>query len=99
MVRKLSLICAVTAATLFPIPMFAVEGQGSDQGKEPSHGRGPMGTVMDMPTIMNMGTIMKYGHGHGHGHRGHWYHGRWWDYGVGPCWQWTPVGWIWICGY
>ena len=52
MVRKLSLICAVTAATLFPIPMFAVEGQGSDQGKGPSHGQGPDG----------------HGHGYAHDH-------------------------------
>jgi hypothetical protein len=40
MVRKLSLICAVAAALLFPIPTFAVRGQGSDQGKGPRHGQG-----------------------------------------------------------
>lgn len=34
---------------------------------------------------------------HDHGHHKHWYHGRYWDYGVGRCWQWTPVGYIWIC--
>jgi hypothetical protein len=33
-----------------------------------------------------------------HGHERHWYHGQWWNYGVGPCWQWTPVGYVWICG-
>jgi hypothetical protein len=28
---------------------------------------------------------------------GRWWGGRWYGYG-GPCWRWTPVGWIWICG-
>src|SRR5258706_5380335 len=23
------------------------------------------------------------------GHRRHFWHGRWWDYGVGPCWVWS----------
>ena len=27
---------------------------------------------------------------------GRWWGGRWYGYG-GPCWQWTPAGWIWIC--
>src|SRR6478672_9471382 len=35
-------------------------------------------------------------HDHDYGHGRHWYQGRWWDYGVGPCWQRTPIGWIWI---
>lgn len=48
------------------------------------------------------------GHGGGHGggwHGGGWrgghgrfWHGRWWGYGVGYCWRWTPVGYVWICG-
>lgn len=43
------------------------------------------------------------GHWGGHGHwgggwgRGRFWHGRWWGYGIGPCWRWTPVGWVWIC--
>ena len=34
----------------------------------------------------------------GGGGRGHYWHGHWWGYGVGPCWRWTPLGWVWICG-
>jgi hypothetical protein len=30
--------------------------------------------------------------------RRHWYHGRWWDYGEGPCWRRAGPVWIWICG-
>ena len=40
------------------------------------------------------------GHGGGHGgggHGGHFWHGHWWGYGSGPCWRWTPVGYVWIC--
>src|SRR6478672_7690781 len=33
-------------------------------------------------------------HDHDSGHGRHYYQGRWWDYGVGPCWQRTPIGWI-----
>ncbi len=54
-----------------------------------------------------------HGHGsHGHWSSGHWggghywrggwgrgryWHGRWWGPGIGPCWRWTPIGWVWIC--
>jgi hypothetical protein len=33
------------------------------------------------------------------GHRRHLWHGRWWDYGVGPCWAWSDVtgGYMWVC--
>jgi hypothetical protein len=35
-------------------------------------------------------------HAGGHGRR--FWHGRWYDYGVGPCWRWTPGGYVWVCG-
>ena len=33
------------------------------------------------------------------GHRRHFWHGRWWDYGVGPCWVWSDVysAYVWAC--
>ena len=30
---------------------------------------------------------------------GRWWRGRYYGYGVGSCWRWTPAGYIWICGY
>ena len=32
------------------------------------------------------------------GHGRHFWHGRWWDYGVGPCWAWSDVngGYVWV---
>src|SRR5262249_30865774 len=32
-----------------------------------------------------------------HHHEGHWYHGHYWEYGVGACWRPTPVGFVWVC--
>jgi hypothetical protein len=43
---------------------------------------------------------------HGHRYYGgvwygtgrHYWRDRWWDYGVGECWLWTPVGvFVWVC--
>jgi hypothetical protein len=33
------------------------------------------------------------------GHRRHFWHGRWWDYGVGPCWVWSDYygEYVWAC--
>src|SRR5882672_4424890 len=27
----------------------------------------------------------------------HFWHGRWYNPGIGPCWRWSPVGYVWIC--
>ncbi len=33
-------------------------------------------------------------------HRRHFWHGRWWYYGVGPCWVWSDYygEYVWACG-
>ena len=36
--------------------------------------------------------------GHRRGHFRHFWHGRWWYEGHGPCWRRTRVGWVWVCG-
>ena len=43
-----------------------------------------------------------FGGGHGHfvrGHFRHFFHGRWWAYGVGPCWAWSDEygEYVWVC--
>ena len=43
-------------------------------------------------------------HYHGHvwyGRNRHFWHGRWYAYGVGPCWKWSYRldGYVWVCGY
>jgi hypothetical protein len=37
------------------------------------------------------------GPGLGVGGHGRLWHGRWWGYGVGPCWRAAPIGFVWIC--
>lgn len=29
---------------------------------------------------------------------GRFWHGRWYGYGIGPCWSLSPDGYIWVCG-
>ena len=48
------------------------------------------------------GHGMRLGGAHGHfvrGHSRHFWHGRWWGYGVGPCWAWSDQDgeYVWIC--
>jgi hypothetical protein len=33
------------------------------------------------------------------GHDRHFWHGRWWTYGVGPCWAWSDdyAEYVWVC--
>lgn len=33
------------------------------------------------------------------GHRRHFWHGRWWSYGIGPCWVWSDYygEYVWAC--
>lgn len=33
------------------------------------------------------------------GHHRHFWHGRWWTYGIGPCWVWSDdyAEYVWIC--
>jgi hypothetical protein len=36
---------------------------------------------------------------HEHDHSRHFWHGTWWDYGVGSCWQWSDDydEYLWVC--
>ncbi len=92
MLRKLAMAVAVTSLLALPTPSFAFHGGGG-------HGGGHGG--------FHGGFHGGHGGFHGggfhggrgfRGGRGHFWHGRWWGYGIGPCWQLTPIGYIWICG-
>jgi hypothetical protein len=41
----------------------------------------------------------KYVHQHEHDHSRHFWHGTWWDYGIGPCWRWSDDydEYLWVC--
>lgn len=42
-----------------------------------------------------VGTRYRGGVWYGPGRR--YWRGRWWAYGVGSCWRWTDIGYVWIC--
>ncbi len=52
--------------------------------------RGPRGRAVAV------GTRYRGGVWYGTGRR--YWRGRWWAYGVGSCWRWTDIGYVWICG-
>jgi hypothetical protein len=39
----------------------------------------------------------RYGGGVWYGTGRRYWGGRWWAYGVGSCWRWTDIGYVWIC--
>ncbi len=89
MFRKLTLITALAATLAFPAVALAAHGGHGGGG----HGGGGHGGG---------------GHGGGgwHGGGGGWHGGgggrrfcggRWWPYGVGPCWRWYYGTWAWVC--
>ena len=84
MLHKLSLMTAVAACLLLPTSVFAFHGGGHFGGGH--FGGGHFGG----------------GHFVGGGHFGgprHFWHGRWYNYGVGSCWRLAPDGsYVWICG-
>lgn len=49
------------------------------------------------PHMGGVHNVEFHGDHFGRFHRGRFFHGVWWDYGAGPCWQWSPAGWVWVC--
>ena len=98
MLRKISLVAAVAACLFIPASAFAKKGGGGGGGGggwQQGGGKGKPG-----------GGGWQGGGGPGGGWQGggrhhgrRFWRGRWWNYGVGPCWRITPAGYIWICGY
>src|SRR5262245_12309480 len=115
MLRHATLVCALGAALLFPLPVLAGHGHGHGGHGHGGHGHSHGHGGHKHSGHSHGGHAHKGGHG-GHGHKGHshahvhhddhnhhghghWWHGRWWGYGVGSCWRWTPYGYVWVCGY
>jgi hypothetical protein len=98
MVGKLAVAAAIAGALLMPAaPLAAYGGGGGQGGIGGTHGgfRAAHGGF-------------RGGHGGGHlgWHGAHFgagqsvgrlWHGRWWNYGFDPCWEWTTSGWLWAC--
>jgi hypothetical protein len=82
MFRKFSFAVALTAAVMFSPTAIAGKGHGGHGHGGHGHGHAPWNN--------------NWNHGHRHGHGRYW-GGRWYGYGVGACWRWTPGGYVWIC--
>jgi hypothetical protein len=99
MVRKLTLFCLMALPFLIPIQTFAGH-EGGSPGRHsgltwhsgPVWGGWHLGPGWGGP---------RWGDPAWHGGPrwgGYWWGGRWWGgYGIGPCWAFTPVGWVWNC--
>ncbi len=100
MLRKLALAVAVTSLVALPIPTFAAHGGGGHGGGFHGGGGGYHGGGAGGYRGGYGGYRGGYG-GYRGGYRGggRYWHGRYWGYGVGPCWTWNPFfgGWVWAC--
>src|SRR5262245_57147294 len=108
MLRKVALVCAVAGAVLFPIAALS-----EDHGHDHDHGHsaptyGPSGHNHDHDhdndhqhhahdEDHDHDHHHDHDHDHHHDHAGHYWHGHYYEYGVGACWRWTPVGFVWAC--
>jgi hypothetical protein len=59
-------------------------------------GRGARGVAVVAGRHYYVGRRYYGGIWYGSGRR--FWGGRWWAYGVGSCWRWTPIGYVWVCG-
>jgi hypothetical protein len=88
MLRKLSLAVALIATLVLPTTeaLAWVAHGGRGHGIYVGRGHG---------AYVGRGY---YGGRRVYGGGGRYWHGRYWGYGVGPCWRPTPYGgWAWVC--
>jgi hypothetical protein len=112
MLRTVFIVGAIAASLLLPTTMLQARGGGGHGGG--GHGGGGHGGGGHVGGGGRGGAMhvggggMRVGGGGVHigggpgvrvvgGGRRFW-RGRWYAYGVGPCWQLTPGGYVWICG-
>src|SRR5262245_4197310 len=106
MLGKLSIVAAVAATLMFPTALSAQVGGAVNPGAAvrgavvrgipgPDLGLGARGVGVDRGgPIMAGDTTGSIWYGIG---RRFW-RGRWYAYGVGPCWRPSPIDFVWICG-
>jgi hypothetical protein len=105
MLRTAFLVGGIAASLLLPTTVLNARGGGHGGG---GHGGGGHGGGGGAVHVDGGGMHMGGGRAHiggapgvrvvGGGGGRHFWHGRWYAYGVGPCWQLAPGGYVWICG-
>jgi len=108
MPSRLSIVAAV-AASLIMIPVLASAQGPVGAAPGPAPGLAGPGTVGRNVTVNRNVYINRGGPGGlvvgRRYHGGAWYgtgprfwRGQWFAYGMGPCWAWSPIGYVWVCG-
>jgi hypothetical protein len=91
MLRRLSLITAMVTALALPAT-DALAWVARGRGGHVYAGRGVHGAYVGRGVH---GAYVRRGV---YGGGGRYWHGRYWGYGVGPCWRVAPYGgWVWAC--
>ena len=111
MKRGLALVVAMIAALAMPLAADARPHGGHKGGghhMSSGHHRGGAhignrghraGKHFRGPGRHYKGHIRHGGRHYGHRHHRRFWHGRWYAYGIGPCWRWSPryAEFVWVC--
>lgn len=101
MLRKLILSAALTAALAMPASVDAAQKHANGG----SRGVAAHAPSVKAPAVRSFSAkpsgkfVAKGGPRVHHSHGRHFWRGRWWAYGVGPCWVWSSYydEYIWQC--
>jgi hypothetical protein len=105
MVAKLTLAAAFAATLLLSFGASADEHKSGDKNVHMNKGvhvEKHVHVNNDMHSNKNVhidkvSVGHRYQGGTWYGHKRHYWHNRWYDYGIGPCWLSTPIGFVWTC--
>ena len=103
MIKKLSMVAAVTAALLFPTlavarPHARAGGVHRNvQVNKNIHVNKSIHVNKNVSANRRLVVGRRYHGGIWYGHVRRRWHGVWYAYGVGPCWLSTPIGYVWTC--
>jgi hypothetical protein len=108
MLGKLSIVAAIAALLVLPGSAFARGGgriEGVHVNKSVSRNvtrnvdvNRNVNVNRSVNRNVNVRVGQRYNGGIWYGTGRHYWHGRWYPYGVGSCWSPTPIGYVWICG-
>ncbi|MBS0239406.1 MAG: sulfur globule protein precursor [Proteobacteria bacterium] len=100
MKRGLVFASALAAALAMPLAADARPHGGGHHGGGHHIGKHHNGGKHFRPGGRHHGGNIYYGGRRHHGHHGRrFWHGRWYAYGIGPCWRWSPryAEFVWVC--
>ena len=101
MSSKLSIIAAVATLAAIPTAFAAHRSAHVDRSVHiDKNVRVDRDVHVNKNVHIDSNTLVighRYHGGVWYGHTRRYWHGQWWDYGVGACWLLTPIGYVWVC--